>query len=180
MRFACRSRVNGLPARIHGSVAGVSRMYRAVSRLFREYRAGHFAYIAAVSRSFAAVVQAVSRVSRLSRAVLRASRECHTGGCAQLARALVRQSVNIIRHKPDNARQCPTMPDNARQSDNPTIRQSDNPTISDNHFRQSFRGTTLVHVRECVRHSDKPDKRSDNPTIPINGPTTQHPQRTHP
>eukprot|EP00966_Prymnesium_polylepis_P214903 4977009-Prymnesium_polylepis.1 len=30
-----RSRVNGLPARIHGSVASVSRMYRAVSRLFR-------------------------------------------------------------------------------------------------------------------------------------------------
>ena len=94
----------GLPARIHGSVAGVSRMYRAVSRLFREYRAGHFSYIAAVSRSFAAVsryfaavAQAVSRVSRLSRAVSRASRECHTGGCAQLARALVRQSVNLIR-----------------------------------------------------------------------------------
>ena len=155
----------GLPARIHGSVAGVLRMYRAVSRLFREYRAGHFSYIAAVSRSFAAVsryfaavAQAVSRVSRLSRAVSRASRECHTGGCAQLARALVRQSVNIIRHKPDNARQCPTMPDNPtiRQSDNPTIRQYPT-TISDNH--------------SAVLRSSMSGNASDIPTNPTNGPT---------
>jgi hypothetical protein len=48
--------------------------------------------------------------------------------------------------------------------DNPTvrrIRQSDNvrqafPTIT-------FSGTVLVHVRERVRQSDKPDKQSDNP-----------------
>ena len=144
-------------------------MYRAVSRLFSEYRAGHFSYIAAVSRSFAAVAQAVSRVSRLSRAVSRASRECHTGGCAQLARhshgfAPEPWSVNpsiesvINPTMPDNARQCPTMPDNPaiRQSDNPTIRQCPT-TISDNH--------------SAVLRSSMSGNASDIPTNPTNSPT---------
>ena len=57
--------------------------------------------------------------------------------------------------------------------------------MSDKHFRQTVRVTTLVHVRERVRQSDKPDNRSDNPTnptigltirhCPINDPTTRHP-----
>ena len=44
--------VNGCVARIHVRFAGVSRVFRADSRLFRESRAGCFASLAAVSRLF--------------------------------------------------------------------------------------------------------------------------------
>ena len=70
-RHSVRSRGSGSTARIHGSVAGVSRMYRAVSRLFRDYRAGYFSSIAAVSRSFAACFAIF--------------RECRTSGFTRLA-----------------------------------------------------------------------------------------------